>query len=322
MTSKSSSKNIPKTFLPRIPPPRWGRRGWGPVDASVRWTLATRGGRSGWVGVRRWWVLSILLVTTACAATVTLHPLGWQPGEGQAYFLEITSDELSSIPAMLYLFQFKSGVLVSAPLVELAVPFYREIGVEIPDGQDPSPQWIEAARTCLKPFVEKAGSLRVPGVDRTFTVEASGRLTVKPVPRASAVAMAGQMFTVDVARADRPGLLSKIAEWIVKAGYLPYVIQVEGGVYSLRTGCFVGQAEAIAHAKRLAKTLGLSELKATNDHRTYSQPTALEFPSGVPASVKEEKMVTKWWFWVGLVAMLSIAVLAVLAFLRVGGDQN
>lgn len=270
------------------------------------------------------WLLfiSVLLAQTSGVFATVLHPLGWQPGEGQAYFLKIASDdEETSDPAILYLYQFRSSVLVSMPLVDLASPFCREIGGEMPDPQRPTPFWMESARKRLKPFVNIGGGHRIPGVNRTLFSDADGRLNIKPPPQASALAMEGQVYTVEVTRADRPGFLSKFAEWIEKAGYLSYIIQVGPEVYSLRTGCFIGEAEASSHAKRLAKTLGLSGFKPTNDHRAYRQdaPSEATLPS---TESRGESMTTKWWFWAGLALMILMAVLSAMAFLRVGGDRN
>lgn len=305
------------------------------------------------------WKVGVLwyLVLTTAAVSVTLEPLGWSQGEGQVYFLEYPDEHSVGQPVLLYLFQLSSGVMISLPLRELAVPFCWAVASGLPDRESPGQPWIDAARKKLTPLVSltgKAGTahlskitsrlprlmqvkrqLIIPGGVRTFVIgrttlaegEEGDRLLVFPSPRASAVAMADQIYTVELASASRPGLLSKMAEWVTQAGYLPYLLRTQAQSYSLRTGCFVGKDLASSHAKQLSKTLGLAGVKVTNQHEVFQNTPTLESVSLMTTSWKGERdqassMTSRWWFWAGLAILFFAGGAAVVAYLRLGADHD
>lgn len=318
-----------------------------------------------------------------------LEPLGWQPGEEQAYFLEVEQEPSDPQPCLLYVYQYRTGTLSSLPLTDLAIPFCRETAGEIPDRHQPGDAWIQSVRRSLKPFrdlradhlspwsiststlsaplqkgqglwrtrvlLSRGNALRlsvtlsseegppellqcldIPGMNRVFLVYraksdggkvSSERLAAVPPMKASGVAMDGQVYSIELARAERPGILSTIRDWVKQAEYLPYILQTESHVYRLRAGCFVGHAVAEGHAKKLEKTLGMVRLEVVNRHAEWQDAHTLEagalHRAPNPSNHRGEfSMTRQWWFWAGVIGVIGFGALALMAFLRMGGDSD
>jgi len=262
-----------------------------------------------------WWVGT---------ASATVIPLGWIEGERQAYFLIQEAAPDVPQPVLLGVFHIPSGAFTTFPLVELGGPFCRQVQLSLPDPEDPGEAWMEGVKRKLKPFhVQADHTLSLPGTKWRMTV--GDRLKIIPPIPVQGVAMAGQIYTIEVAKASRPGLLTRISQWVEQAGYLPYVMRVSADEYSLRTGCFIGEATAQAHAKRLAKTLGLVGVVPTNRHEEYREVSQVGTPwltlSGVPVA-KGTSPVHRWWFWMGLTGVVLAIGVAFLFYLRLGGDAD